>query len=123
MPSMEQIIFVYNADAGLFSTLSDFTHKILSPGTYQCNLCKITYGNFAMKKEWREFLETLPQKKVFLHKNEFYKEYPQFQDTYFPTIFAYSREGIRPLISADEINQQENIGGLKKLIEAKINKV
>ncbi|MGI8952546.1 MAG: hypothetical protein ACR2FN_13295 [Chitinophagaceae bacterium] len=52
---MSTLIFVYNADADLFSTLTDFAHKILSPSTYQCKLCALTYGNISMKQEWKFF--------------------------------------------------------------------
>ncbi len=43
------LIFVYNANSDLFSTVTDFAHKILSPSTYQCQLCALTYGNFSKK--------------------------------------------------------------------------
>ena len=33
--SIDQLIFVYNADSGLFSSLTDFAHKSISPST--CN--------------------------------------------------------------------------------------
>jgi len=44
-----QIIFVYNADSSLFANITDFAHKIVSPKTYSCNLCKLSYGKFSMK--------------------------------------------------------------------------
>jgi len=118
--AIEQIIFVYNADAGFFSTLSDFTHKIFSPETYQCNLCKITYGNFAMKSEWKEFLASLPQQKVFLHKNEFLEKYPQFKNIHLPAVFAHSKEGLRQIVTAYEINQQKEINDFKNLLIQKL---
>ncbi len=47
-PNVDELIFVYNADAGLFSLVSDFAHKIISSENYAC-------------------------KKEFLHKDEFYR--------------------------------------------------
>ena len=44
-PSRVELLFVYNADTGLFNTVADAAHKILSPSTYSCNLCKVTYGD------------------------------------------------------------------------------
>ena len=120
MSAIEQIIFVYNADAGFFSTLSDFTHKIFSPETYQCNLCKITYGNFAMKKAWKEFLASLPQQKIFLHKDEFFRRYPEFKNINLPSVFVYSKEGLRQIVTAYEISQQKEINDLKNLLTQKI---
>jgi len=48
---IDRLIFVYNAESGTMNSAIDFAHKMLSPETYECNLCRITYGNFAMKKE------------------------------------------------------------------------
>ena len=68
-----QLVFVYNADSGLFGTATDFTHKILSPSTYRCRLCALTYGNFTIKDEWKSFIAQLPFSITFLHKNDFMK--------------------------------------------------
>ena len=72
---MQQLIFVYNADSGWFNSLTDAVHKMVSPSTYQCSLCALTYGNVSMKKEWREFIESLPFDVLFLYKDEFIKHY------------------------------------------------
>ena len=71
----QELIFVYNANSDLFSTVTDFAHKLLSPSTYNCNLCALTYGNFTIKQEWKSFIEELAIKTVFLHKDEFEKQY------------------------------------------------
>ena len=34
----KSIVFVYNADSGLFNMVTDTAHKMLSPDTYECNL-------------------------------------------------------------------------------------
>ena len=65
----DTIIFIYNAKSGLVAGLSDAVIKIVAPSQSECNLCKITYGPLSMKEEWTQFLETLPQEKVFLHKD------------------------------------------------------
>ena len=49
-----ELIFIYNAKSGLVNEFLDFAHKIVSPGTYNCNLCAISYGNFSMKKKRRK---------------------------------------------------------------------
>jgi len=64
------LVFVYNADSGLFNSLADLAHKIFSPQTYQCNLCAITYSAAGMKKEWKDFLDQLDVPMEFLHRDE-----------------------------------------------------
>ena len=69
------IVFVYNADSGLFNTLTDIAHKIFAPQTYECNLCAITYGNFGMRDEWQEFLASVDAELEFLHRDELAARY------------------------------------------------
>ena len=61
----QQLIFVYNAHSDLLSTVTDFAHKLLSPATYSCNLCTLTYGNFTVQKEWKSFIKSLSIKAFF----------------------------------------------------------
>jgi len=37
------LIFVYNANGGLVNSWLDTAHKIVSPSTYSCSLCAITF--------------------------------------------------------------------------------
>jgi hypothetical protein len=71
----QELIFVYNANSDFFSTVTDFAHKILSPATYQCHLCALTFGNFSIKQGWKSFIEGLSLKAILLHKDEFEGEY------------------------------------------------
>ena len=66
-----KLIFVYNADSGVFNLLGDMAHKMFSPKTYQCSLCALTHGNFGMRREFSDYLKTLPEPFEFLHADEF----------------------------------------------------
>ena len=68
-----ELIFIYNAKSGVVNELIDFAHKIVSPETYDCNLCAISYGTFSMKKKWSTYIETLPFKSTFTYKDKFSK--------------------------------------------------
>ncbi len=52
-----KLIFVYNANAGKLSAALDIAHKIISPSTYQCNLCSLTHGTFTERDVWKKFSE------------------------------------------------------------------
>jgi len=54
---MSKLIFVYNADSGLLNAMKDWAHKIVSPETYPCSLCALTYDNLGMRRPWREFIK------------------------------------------------------------------
>ena len=112
-----QLIFVYNADSGLFNSVTDFAHKIISPATYACNLCALTYGSFSMKNGWKTFVQQLPFEVFFLHKNEFEKAY-NFP-TALPVIFIKDKE-LEVLVSSKQINNCTTLQQLQDLINAQL---
>src|SRR5512138_1546777 len=95
------ILFVYNADSGLFNTLTDIAHKIFAPESYECNLCAITYGNFAMRAEWKEYLESLNAEFEFLHRDELANRYGMTEAA-LPAVFRKEDDRLVPWIAAAE---------------------
>ena len=75
-----QILFVYNVDLTPFALLSDFVHRIVSPETYPCRLCDLTYDRFTMKSEWKQFLASLPIDCAFALRDQFHRKYPAHAD-------------------------------------------
>jgi len=115
-----KIIFVYNADSSLFAQLTDYTHKLISPQTYKCNLCRITYGNLGMKQEWKEFIQQLSYKIVFLHKDEFLRLYPTLSTVSFPAVFQEKNNTLVHKITSKEINSKLSLRELKDLVYKKL---
>lgn len=107
-----KLIFVYNADSGVFNLFADIAHKIFSPQTYSCNLCALTHSNFGMKKEWKAFLESLNCPLEFLHADEFQTKY-KFGKVELPAVFAESGD-LKLVINAAEINACESLDDLKR---------
>ena len=64
-----KFIFIYNAKGGRWNSTLDLVHKYVSPHTYKCSLCKITF-NIGMKKKWKIFLENSLHDFIFLHKED-----------------------------------------------------
>ena len=109
-----KLIFVYNADSGVANALLDGVHKVVSPSTYNCNLCDITFGLISEKKKWKEFRESSDIEMVFLHKDEFLKEYrskwlPKYD---FPIILSEEKEGFEIYITSEVINKLEDSSAL-----------
>lgn len=107
-----KLVFVYNADNGVFNLLADIAHKIISPATYNCNLCALTHTNFGMKKDWKKYLESLNRPLEFLHADEFQSKY-NFGKVELPAVFAESGGDLKLVISAAEINACESLDDLK----------
>ena len=124
MEKMEiELILVYNAESGFFNIIKDGLHKILSPSTYQCNLCALTYGTIMMKDEWRSFIERLEIPATFLHRDEFLKRLESHphdvKNVNFPAIFLNKEGKITLFIGSDEINKCNTLNELIQLITEK----
>ena len=113
-----ELIFIYNAKSGVVNELIDFAHKIVSPETYDCNLCAISYGAFSMKKKWSTYIETLPIKSTFTYKDKFSKN--GYSNIKFPSVFIRSNEKLDEIISATEINEIKNLDQLIGLLNQKL---
>lgn len=109
------LVFVYNADGGVFNLLSDAAHKLLSPRTYACNLCRITHSTFGMREPWKRFLRDLNVPLEFLHADELRSRYG-IAGVPLPAVFEKAQGALRPWISADEINRCTSMEELKRLI-------
>ena len=65
------LVFVWNADQGWQHAIYDSLHKWISPASYQCKLCQLTYGFTSPRPEWRSFLDALDRPVFFYHRDEF----------------------------------------------------
>lgn len=115
----EQLIFVYNASGDLFSSLTDFAHKLLSPATYSCSLCALTHGHLAMKTEWKTFIAQLPVSIIFLHKDQFNSQFSTM--VALPAVFMLNKNGLQPLIAKAELDNLPDVGALKQLVLNKLS--
>lgn len=117
---LQRLIFVYNADGGRLAGLKDMFHKILSPSTYPCSLCAITYGATSMQPEWHQFIKTLPVPVEFLHRDEFVRDFPQWQAHPLPAAFAVLESGeLQPFISNVEMDSAD-LNGLMEMVRARL---
>lgn len=112
-----KLIFVYNADSDFVSSVKDMAHKFLSPKTYSCNLCRITYPRIFIDGEWKKFIESLPYEVLFLHRDEFIKRYPSQKSIQLPAVFLGNSSSLNLIITSDRINKTKNVRELIKTIK------
>ena len=116
----QRLIFVYNADGGTLAGLKDLFHKILSPATYPCSLCAITYGATSMQPQWRAFVKALPVPVTFLHRDEFIRNYPAQAAHPLPAAFALDEDGrLMPFVEAPEMDAAD-LNGLMQLVQQRL---
>ncbi|MCI0566382.1 GTPase [bacterium] len=117
-----KLIFVYNADGAFASTIKDTAHKLISPQTYQCNLCRLTYPVAFVQKEWKKFVDSLPHEVSFLHRDEFHKQYPQQKGVPLPAVFTEDASEVDLLIPESEINKAQSIQELISIVKRSLSK-
>ena len=108
------LIFVYNAKSGTLNAAIDYFHKIVSPETYDCNLCILTYDNFGKKKEWKAFLNNLEVPIQFLYADDM-KILGMDESIKLPILMAKRGE---VLIDSKKMNSLDSID---KLMEEVLN--
>ncbi len=74
MTARRELVFIYNAQSGAWSKLFDAAHKLVSPHTYPCSLCALTYGAVSMRREWARFVASLPDSVRFAYRDEMARE-------------------------------------------------
>jgi len=111
-----RLVFVYNADSGLFNTMADIGHKIFSPGTYACDLCALTHGYFSERREWRTFIDSLTISCEFLHRDEFVRSNPEQKNLTYPVVLLVDDNGQRICLSRDDLAACDSLDTLKQAI-------
>lgn len=115
MSGQPQLLFVYNADSGMFNTLADIGHKIFSPQTYDCQLCALTHGYFRERNEWRAFVESLEAECGFMHRDEFHQRWPH-ADAVLPAVFRVEASGPVTCLDAASIRDCQHLAELQSAI-------
>ncbi len=113
------LVFVYNADAGRLNALLDTAHKILSPATYHCRLCELSYGLFKENAEWQKFRQSLSEPVRFLHRDEFQNQFNRVLSEY-PGLLRVERHGQTLLLNAKQINACQTTTDLIRLCQQAI---
>ncbi len=119
---IQQLVFVYNADSGPGNGLLDAAHKVLSPSTYACKLCQLTYGVVTEKSDWKRFRKNFDIPMEFLHRDEFRKKYAsKFMPVYtFPIILSLTAYEMDIFIGAEELNEIGDTNELIREVERRI---
>jgi len=117
----DRLLMVYNAEQGMFNALNDWAHKFFSPSTYECPLCRHTYGVTGMLVPWKNFLQTLPYPTHFLYRQYFWQTYPSYRDVALPLILVEKNGEMDVLLLADEIKECDGLPALITRLQEKFD--
>ena len=112
----KELVFVYNARSDLFSKATDFAHKIISPSTYSCSLCRLTHGPLGMHREWAAFIQSLPYEISFLYKDQV-KANPKMD---LPQVWLQDDANSKVLVEAAELKIIPSLEALMGLIRERL---
>ena len=117
-------MFVWNANAGWQNALMDSLHKVISPQTYSCKLCQLTYGIAGPKARWTKFLETIDRPVEFYHRDEFPRTpmAEQLPGLEFPVVLIYTSEKWQVLLSRSSIAQFDDLETLLSELKKRMAK-
>jgi hypothetical protein len=114
------LICVYNAKGGWLNALGDMVHKLVSPATYPCSLCALTYGAVSMRPAWRAALDRLGLPVLFLYRDEFRKNLDT-RNLPLPAVLLGNEAGPpEVLVSAGELNALTSLDALIALVEERV---
>lgn len=115
-----RLVIVYNANAGLVAGVMDSVHKIVSPSTYPCQLCAVTYGLASMRREWRAFLDGLGMDLLFHHRPDFRAAFPAAADWPLPLVAVETDGGIEQLVTAADFAAIPDLPALIAVVRARL---
>ncbi|WP_179009016.1 GTPase [Winogradskyella forsetii] len=106
-----KLLFIYNANSGKLNALFDAGHKLISPSTYKCSLCALTYDTFAENRAWKNFRADSHLKMEFYHKDEFEAVFPSVKLIY-PTILKLENHQLTTVLTPEVIGEIPNVEAL-----------
>jgi hypothetical protein len=116
-----RLLFVYNADSGLVNGIMDLWHKTVSPQTYACNLCAVTYGPLGMRREWRDFVAGLGRPVEFLHRDELERRFG-VRDVALPAVLQVEDDKVTVWLGADELGAAGTLAEMKQLVAGRASR-
>lgn len=116
----KRLVMVYNANAGILAGVMDSVHKIVSPSTYDCQLCAVTYGLTSMKREWKAFLDETGMELLFHHRPDFRAAFPAAADWPLPLVAVEQGGVLTPLVSAEDFRTIPDLPSLIREVKVRL---
>ena len=115
-----RLVIVYNANAGILAGVMDSVHKIVSPSTYPCQLCAVTYGLTSMRREWRAFLDETGLETIFHHRPDFRAAFPHAADWPLPLVAAEDGGQLTQLVTAADFTAIPDLPTLIRVVRERL---
>ncbi len=114
MTERRELVFVYNATSGFWNGLLDAGHKLVSPRTYACHLCALSYGALSMRREWAEFIQNLPHDVRFAYRDQVERD--GIEVPALPALLENSQGAWRTLLDKGQIDACATLADLSQCV-------
>ncbi len=116
---MMELIFVYNANSGRANKMWDAVHKMVSPTTYDCELCTLTHHSFGAHSKWQSFLKEAKVSVKVYYKDQFERTFDSKME--FPAVLFYENSVVRTILDKKELKHINELEDLLVLLEQKLS--
>jgi hypothetical protein len=113
-----RLLFVYGNDGGVVNGLIHHLHKLVSPATYDCRLCGLTYGWLGQRAAWTRALAGLGVESELLHRDEMIARSGRDQPP-LPAVFSVEAGRATLLITKQEIEGCADLDAVIALVQAR----
>jgi len=113
-----ELIFVYNAKKGLANKVVDGLHKVVSPATYACDLCAITYHAAGKRKQWKEFLKESNIPMHFFYTNSIPAKFDK--NFSYPAVLRYENSTVTCILDKQDFAAINDLNEFIVLLEEKV---
>ncbi len=112
---------MYNTKSDVWTKYWNNIHKIISPETYPCSLCRLTHNNFSEKKKWKDFRKNTHFDFLFMYKNEFLELYSgnNFKNIKYPIVFEKETKDLKVVLDAEKLASIITVGQLIEFLQKK----
>jgi hypothetical protein len=110
---------VYAMDGNWFSELVGAVHKIASPSTYPCQLCKLTHGPVSARPAWSQFIKNSNIRIKPVHRDQL-RLHPELGAT-LPAVYRETSAGLQLLLGPAQLAECQTADELVTAIKTHLN--
>ena len=113
-----ELFFIYNANSTTTGRLFGAIHKIVSPSTYDCELCILSHHYFGARKIWTEFVESARVPVRIYYKDQFKQKFEE--EIEFPAVMSYDNSSLNCILGRKELSSINDLNELFVLLREKV---
>lgn len=113
-----ELFFVYNANSRLPSKVYDALHKVVSPSTYDCELCELTHHSMGARKKWKDFVVNSKIPLQVWYKDMFISNFHEKFE--FPVVLYYDNSRFTRILDKNELNALNDLDEFFVLLNRKL---